>query len=69
MDKWRTRFPYAEADEFVENISYRETRDYVKKVLRNYRTYRRLYEPAGVVSRLGPQAQPAQHGRKTEWHN
>ena len=69
VDKWRTRFPYAEADEFVENISYRETRDYVKKVLRNYRTYRRLYEPAGVVSRLGPQAQPAQHGRKTEWHN
>ena len=30
-------------DEFVERISYRETRDYVKAVLRNYRTYLLLY--------------------------
>ena len=57
VEKWRARFPHAEADEFVEHISYRETRNYVKKVLRNYRTYRRLYEPAGVVISLGPQAQ------------
>lgn len=53
VEKWRARFPHAEADEFIENISYRETRNYVKKVLRNYRTYRRLYEPAGVVISLG----------------
>ncbi len=69
VEKWRTRFPHAEADEFVENISYRETRKYVKKVLGNYRTYRRLYEPAGVVIWLGRQARPAQQRRKIAWHN
>ena len=30
-------------DEFVELISYRETRDYVKSVLSNYRRYKQLY--------------------------
>lgn len=44
VDKWRARYPDLEPDEFVESISYRETRNYVKLVLRNYRTYRRLYE-------------------------
>jgi soluble lytic murein transglycosylase len=44
VDKWRERYANGELDEFVENISYRETRNYVKLVLRNYRTYRRLYD-------------------------
>ena len=30
-------------DEFVESITYRETRDYVKKVMGNYRRYQQLY--------------------------
>jgi soluble lytic murein transglycosylase-like protein len=37
------RSPDAAGDEFVERISYRETRDYVKAVLRNYRTYHLMY--------------------------
>jgi len=41
--KWERRYPGREADEFVELISFRETRDYVKAVLRNYRAYRYLY--------------------------
>jgi soluble lytic murein transglycosylase len=41
--KWEGRFPDAPPDEFVEQISYRETRDFVKAVLRNYRAYRALY--------------------------
>ena len=68
VEKWRSRFPHAEADEFVEHISYRETRNYVKKVLRNYRTYRRLYEPANTVISLGPQARLT-HRKETTWHN
>ena len=44
-DKWLAQFGHLEADEFIENISFRETRGYVKLVLRNYRTYRRLYAP------------------------
>jgi soluble lytic murein transglycosylase len=43
VDKWRARYANLEADEFVESISFRETRNYVKLVLRNYRAYRRLY--------------------------
>lgn len=43
VDKWRTRYPGLAPDEFAESISYRETRNYVKLVLRNYRTYQRLY--------------------------
>ncbi len=41
--KWERRYAGRDIDEFVELISYRETRDYVKAVLSNYRRYRRLY--------------------------
>ena len=41
--KWERRYGGRDADEFVELITYRETRDYVKAVLRNYRIYRLLY--------------------------
>ncbi len=50
VDKWRTRYANLAADEFVESISFRETRNYVKLVLRNYRTYRRLYGGGKVMS-------------------
>lgn len=42
-DKWKARSGDLEPDEFIESISYRETRKYVKLVLRNYRTYIRMY--------------------------
>ena len=42
-ERWRARRPDGPGDEVVESISYRETRGYVKAVLRNYRTYSLLY--------------------------
>jgi soluble lytic murein transglycosylase len=45
--KWERRAPGTPTDEFVETISYRETRHYVKQVLGNYRRYRRLYGAPG----------------------
>jgi soluble lytic murein transglycosylase len=45
--KWEARAPGVAADEFVETISFRETRRYVKAVLANYRHYRRLYGALG----------------------
>jgi soluble lytic murein transglycosylase-like protein len=42
-ERWSEQHGKLEIDEFVEQISYRETRNYVKKVLRNYRNYKRLY--------------------------
>jgi soluble lytic murein transglycosylase len=41
--RWQQRFGTLPPDEFVENITYRETRDYVKKVMGNYRRYQQLY--------------------------
>ncbi len=40
---WVGRNGPAERDEFVESIPFSETRGYVKKVLRNYAEYRRIY--------------------------
>jgi len=48
VEKWRVRYANLEPDEFVESISFRETRNYVKLVLRNYRMYRRLYGGGGA---------------------
>jgi soluble lytic murein transglycosylase len=46
--KWQRRFATLEPDEFVESITYRETRDYVKRVMGNYRRYQQTY--AGLPS-------------------
>ncbi|HUI26414.1 MAG TPA: transglycosylase SLT domain-containing protein [Candidatus Kryptonia bacterium] len=43
VEKWQQRFAGRERDEFVESISFRETRDYVKRVIGGYRRYRALY--------------------------
>lgn len=40
---WRSRMEYREPAEFVEAISFSETRNYVQVVLRNGDLYRRLY--------------------------
>jgi len=48
--KWERRYAGRAPDEFVELISFRETRDYVKSVLRNYRAYRRLYAAASPAT-------------------
>lgn len=45
--RWTSAMPEAEVDEYVEGISYRETRVYVKKVLFNAAVYRRIYAEAG----------------------
>ncbi|MGH7821547.1 MAG: transglycosylase SLT domain-containing protein, partial [Candidatus Binatia bacterium] len=52
VEKWDRRHPGVEDDEFVDSISYRETRNYVKRVLQNRRIYRALYgDPTHIVDR------------------
>ena len=41
---WLKDFGSLDFDEFIEHIPYMETRNYVKKVLRNYEVYQLLYE-------------------------
>ena len=40
--RWKARAGNRGGDEFVELVSYRETKGYVKAVLRNYRNYRAI---------------------------
>lgn len=42
--RWRAARPNLDWEEFVEEIPYNETRDYVKKILGYYRTYHLLYD-------------------------
>jgi soluble lytic murein transglycosylase-like protein len=44
---WRQAGSNAEIDQFVEQLSYSETRTYVKRVLLYSDSYRRLYDPTG----------------------
>ena len=46
VGKWEGRFGGVPGDEFVERISFRETRAYVKTVLANYRAYLTIYGPS-----------------------
>lgn len=43
VGRWTRRFGDLDDDEYVESITYKETRNYVKLVLRNYAIYRDLY--------------------------
>jgi soluble lytic murein transglycosylase len=43
--RWQERFGGLDGDEWVESITYRETRDYVKKVMGNYQRYQQIYAP------------------------
>ncbi len=59
--KWEARAAGAADDEFVERISFRETRAYVKAVLGNYRRYRRLYGAPGERRALDGRAMGVLH--------
>jgi hypothetical protein len=40
---WLQQYGYGDSAEFIENIPFSETRDYVQAVLRNGQVYRELY--------------------------
>ncbi len=43
IQKWKSTLHYNDTDEFVEQIPYSETKNYVKKVFRSYWNYIRIY--------------------------
>jgi len=43
VGKWVEKYDEKEADFFIENIPYEQTREYVKKVLRDYVIYHQIY--------------------------
>jgi soluble lytic murein transglycosylase len=59
VDRWRRSLVSLREDEFIENIPYYETREYVKKVLTFAEVYRRLYRPAApALTLLTPVSAP-----------
>lgn len=58
VESWLVNFGQLETDEFIEHIPFLETRNYVKKVVRNHTLYRRLYakdlsSPSFLAKALG----------------
>jgi len=49
VSQWNARYP-GDDDQWVENIGFHETRDYVKKVIGGMREYQRLYGSPSAVS-------------------
>ena len=43
--KWKNRYGFYDPDVFVENIPFRETKNYVESVFGNYWNYLRIYNP------------------------
>lgn len=48
--KWLKEGKYKSADEFIEDIPYQETRNYVKKVLSSYFEYKRIFSYDSLIS-------------------
>lgn len=44
VTRWKSTFLYNDTDEFVEQIPYDETKNYVEKVFRSYWNYTRIYQ-------------------------
>ncbi|MEW6379426.1 MAG: tetratricopeptide repeat protein [bacterium] len=63
LKRWRNQYNTVNLDEFVEMLSYKETRNYVKKVLKNYGCYMRLYSGKSASSPTSPAA-PKQVNRQ-----
>ncbi|OGI17577.1 MAG: hypothetical protein A2287_02030 [Candidatus Melainabacteria bacterium RIFOXYA12_FULL_32_12] len=43
VEKWLRTIPHDDLDQFIENIPYEQTRNYIKKVYGSYWNYKRIY--------------------------
>jgi soluble lytic murein transglycosylase len=50
VSKWISERPGVERAEFIDDIPFPETQDYVKKILGQAEDYRRLYGPAAMMA-------------------
>jgi Soluble lytic murein transglycosylase and related regulatory proteins (some contain LysM/invasin domains) len=51
--KWTVRFAGLDMDEFIEEIPFHETRNYVRRVLRSYGAYKAIYGNQSPKSKSG----------------
>lgn len=60
VDQWLKRYPTENKFLFLDLIPYRETREYVSSILRNYYWYTRLYSPdTAAVASMEPGVLPS----------
>ncbi len=53
---WKTRFYGLDKDEFIEEIPFRETRNYIRRILRSYGAYKAIYgNTASTTPAVTPQ--------------
>lgn len=45
---WKVRFYGLEKDEFIEEVPFRETRNYIRRILRSYGAYKAIYGASSV---------------------
>ncbi len=61
VNRWLGEYGNLEADEFIENIPFRETRNYVKSVLRNFNNYKHIWEQKSGLAALPQGALPSKN--------
>jgi soluble lytic murein transglycosylase len=59
VDEWKRRYPTENRILFLDLIPFRETRDYVSSILRNYYWYTKLYGTDAVVALQRSMREPA----------
>jgi soluble lytic murein transglycosylase len=64
VNRWRRELPQDDLAAFVEQIPLQETRQYVKRVLRSYNTYKLLYSPDEPARTVSPPAEPKKPDKK-----
>jgi soluble lytic murein transglycosylase len=57
VERWQKALPQADIDEWVEHITFDETRDYVKKVLGSYNAYKLLYASQSPLLQISATSQ------------
>lgn len=60
---WKVRYYGLEKDEFIEEIPFRETRNYIRRILRSYGAYKAIY---GNTATAAP-SETSPEERKTEY--
>ena len=71
VEGWLVNFGHLDTDEFIEHIPFLETRNYVKKVVRNHTFYRRLYakdqKPVDMLAKPLGVPIPARASTRESW--
>ena len=60
---WKVRFYGLEKDEFIEEVPFRETRNYIRRILRSYGAYKAIYGDSSGSNKPGGTQTPSSEVR------